>query len=225
MKNNSISESLTYVSKEPDVKSLLHSYNQSVTELESYFDLCRSSYDDRRNWWPGKSRDMRKHGADAFPWEGASDVEAHTIDERITRLVSLFLSAMNRSNIRAFPVEFADIPRSKVVSNFLKWMITSGYIPRFKREMELGANYLLERGIFITYVGWHREDRSFLQRLSLEQIASLDPEIGESIVNGEDEESIISLMQASFSGVSTKRARKALRDLRKFGVPELPIVR
>jgi len=225
MKNNSISESLTYVSKEPDVKSLLHSYNQSVTELESYFDLCRSSYDDRRNWWPGKSRDMRKHGADAFPWEGASDVEAHTIDERITRLVSLFLSAMNRSNIRAFPVEFADIPRSKVVSDFLKWMITSGYIPRFKREMELGANYLLERGIFITYVGWHREDRSFLQRLSLEQIASLDPEIGESIVNGEDEESIVSLMQASFLGVSTKRARKALRELRKFGVTELPIVR
>lgn len=225
MKNNSISESLTYVSKEPDVKSLLHSYNQSVTELESYFDLCRSSYDDRRNWWPGKSRDMRKHGADAFPWEGASDVEAHTIDERITRLVSLFLSAMNRSNIRAFPVESSDIPRSKVVSNFLKWMITSGYIPRFKREMELGANYMLERGILITYVGWHREDRSFLQRLSLEQIASLDPEIGESIVNGEDEESIISLMQASFSGVSTKRARKALRELRKFGVTELPIVR
>ena len=91
--------------------------------------------------------------------------------------------------------------------------------------MELGANYLLERGIFITYVGWHREDRSFLQRLSLEQIASIDPEIGESIVNGEDEESIISLMQASFSGVSTKRARKALRELRKFGVTELPIVR
>ena len=58
---------------------------------------------------------MRKHGADAFPWEGASDMESHVIDERITRLVSLFLSALNRANIRAFPVEIADIPRSRIV--------------------------------------------------------------------------------------------------------------
>ena len=38
-------------------------------------------------------------------------------------------------------------------------MTTSGYIPRFKQEMELGANYLLERGVLITYVGWNREDQ------------------------------------------------------------------
>ena len=67
MQNKNISESLTYVSDKPDIKSLRHSYEQSTNELESYFDLCRNSYDDRRNWWPGKSRDLRKHGADAFP--------------------------------------------------------------------------------------------------------------------------------------------------------------
>jgi hypothetical protein len=225
MQNNSIFESLTYVSDKPDIKSLRHSYDQSVNELESYFDLCRNSYDDRRNWWPGKSRDLRKHGADAFPWDGASDMEAHTIDERITRLVSLFISALNRSNIRAFPIEVGDLPRSKVVTNFLKWMITSGYIPRFQKEMELGANYLLERGILITYVGWHREDRTFLQRLSLEQIAAINPEIGEKIAIGEPDETIINLLQASFNGVTSKRAKKALKDLSKFGFAELPIVR
>ena len=63
MQNDSISESLTYVSDDPDITSLRYAYDQSVTELEAYFDLCRSSYDDRRNWWPGKSRDLRKHGA------------------------------------------------------------------------------------------------------------------------------------------------------------------
>jgi len=225
MKNDSISESLTYVGDKPDIKSLRYSYDQSTNELESYFDLCRNSYDDRRNWWPGKSRDLRKHGADAFPWDGSSDMEAHTIDERITRLVSLFISALNRSNIRAFPVEVGDIPRSKVVTNFLKWMITSGYIPRFQKEMELGANYLLERGILLTYVGWHREDRTFLQRLSLEQIAAINPEIGEKIATGEPDETIINLLQASFNGVTSKRAKKALKDLSKFGFAELPIVR
>ena len=65
MDSDSISNSLTYVQKEPDVKTLRYAYEQTTTELEAYFDLCRTSYDDRRNFWPGKSRDHRKHGADA----------------------------------------------------------------------------------------------------------------------------------------------------------------
>ena len=90
-----------------------YAYDETVTELEAYFDLCRTSYDDRRNWWAGKSRDHRKHGADAFPWEGASDMEAHTIDERITRLVSMFITSLQRANVKAFPVNVKDIPRAK----------------------------------------------------------------------------------------------------------------
>ena len=126
MQSDSVSESLTYVSAEPDIESLRYAYDQSVVELEAYFDLCRESYDERRNWWPGKSRDLRKHGADAFPWEGASDMESHVIDERITRLVSLFMASLSRANIRAFPVEVQDVGRAKIVCNFLKWMISSG---------------------------------------------------------------------------------------------------
>ena len=225
MQSDSISESLTYVGKEPDINTLRYAYEQTTVELESYFDLCRTSYDDRRNWWAGKSRDHRKHGADAFPWEGAADMEAHTIDERITRLVSLFMSSLNRSNVRAFPVESTDIPRSKIVSSFLKWMVSSGYIPRFKREMELGANYLLERGILMTYVGWHREDRRFLQRLDLNQIAEIAPEVVELISGGENDDELVALLEVTFPGVTKKRAKKALKDLRKNGEAELPIVR
>jgi len=225
MQSESISEALTYVGKEPDIKTLRYAYDQTVVELEAYFDLCRTSYDDRRNWWSGKSRDHRKHGSDAFPWEGAADMEAHTIDERITRLVSLFMSSLNRSNVRAFPVESTDIPRSKLVSSFLKWMVSSGYIPRFKREMELGANYLLERGLLITYVGWHREDRKFLQRLDLNQIAQVAPEVVQLIEDGTADEEVSQLLISAFPGVTKKRAKKALKDLRKNGEAELPVVR
>jgi len=225
MKNESISESLTYLQDEPDIQTLRYAYDQTVTELESYFDLCRSSYDDRRNYWPGKSRDHRKHGADAFPWEGASDIECHVIDERITRLVSLFMSALKRANVRAFPVESSDVARSKLVSGFLKWMVSSGYIPRFYREMELGANYLLERGILITYVGWHREDRRFLQKLDINQIAQISPEVALAIQEGGNDEDLVVLLQATFEGTSPKRAKKALKELRKNGETELPIVR
>jgi len=225
MQSDSVSESLTYVSAEPDIESLRYAYDQSVVELEAYFDLCRESYDERRNWWPGKSRDLRKHGADAFPWEGASDMESHVIDERITRLVSLFMASLSRANIRAFPVEVQDVGRAKIVSNFLKWMISSGYISRFNREMELGANYLLERGLLISYVGWHSEDRKFLQRLDLNQIAQVSPELAEMILSGQNEDQMVSMLQRTFDGVTVKRAKKALAELADVGSAELPVVR
>jgi hypothetical protein len=225
MQTEEYRENLTYTKKEPDVKILRQAYELTQNELESYFDLCRSSYDDRRNYWPGKSRDLRKHGADAFPWEGASDVESHVIDERITRLVSIFLASLTRANIRAYPSNVTDVARAKLVSSFLKWMVTSGYIPRFKQEMELGANYLLERGILITYVGWIREDRTILQKLDINQMAQVSPQLVQAIQNGGEDEEIISMMEMSLPGVTKKRAKKALIELRKFGEAELPMVK
>jgi hypothetical protein len=218
-------DELTYVKKQPSVSFLRNSYDQTVLELETYFDMCRKSYDDRRNLWAGKTEDLRKHGADAFPWEGASDMESHVIDERISRWVSLYMSALNRANVRGYPVNSDDVARSKVVSSFLKWMVSSGYIKRFNREMELGANYLLERGIMITYVGWNREDRSFLQRLSLDQIAQIDPKISEMILGGVSDDILTEQLMRMFDGVTPKRAKKALKELRKTGFATLPIIR
>tara|TARA_R100000935_G_scaffold58255_1_gene94573 strand:- start:2720 stop:4813 length:2094 start_codon:yes stop_codon:yes gene_type:complete len=224
MQNNDYSKAITYVGKKPDIDVLIKAYQRTTNELSAYYDLCRTSYDDRRNWWPGKSRDLRKHGADAFPWEGASDLESHVIDERVTRLVSLFMSALNRANIQAFPVEATDVPRSKVVSNFLKWMTTSGYIPRFKQEMELAANYLLERGIMVTYCGWIMEDRTFKQKIDLRRIAAVSPELAEMIASGQNDEMVIQQMQSAVQ-VSEANARKALEELRETGVAEVPTVR
>lgn len=218
------SESLTYFSKEPDVRTLKNAYDQTVLELESYFDQCRNAYDERRNFWPGKTRDLRKHGTDAFPWEGASDMESHVIEERISRLVALLISSLKRANVRAFPTEGTDAERAKIVSSFMKWMVSSGYIPRFMREMELGANYLLERGLLITYVGWLIEDRRIVQRLDLEQIVQVVPEIGVLIDEGKDEEVMIKL-QAAYDGVTDKRAKKAVDDLRRVGTAELPTIK
>lgn len=225
MEEASISETLTYHSGTPNIDHLRNAYEQTVNELEPYFDLCRDSYDNRRNYWAGKSRDHRKHGADAFPWEGASDMEAHVIDERIQRLVALVISSLNKANVSAFPVEVTDIARSKIVGSFLKWMISSGYIDRFEKEMELGANYLLERGILITHVGWQREDRKFLQKLDITQIAQMSPQIAEAIQDGREEMALVNLLQQTFDGLSEKRAIRALKDLKENGEAELPIVK
>jgi hypothetical protein len=213
-----------YADTKPDVPLLRSEYEQTQRQLDQYRLQCRAGYDDRRTYWPGKSADLRKKGATAFPWDGASDMEVPLIAEYINNYVSLCMSGLVRSNIRAYPVESGDAARAKVVSGFLKWMVHS-YIPRFKQEMEANANYLFEKGMMVTYVGWNREDRSFLQQLSMDQIAQVSPDLAESIERGQDDDVLISMLEASFPNLVRKRAKKALKELRKRGVALLPVSR
>ncbi len=217
-------EAMLYSSDDPNVLYLKQAYERTMSDLSVFATDCRDSYDQRRNIWPGKSKDLRKHGSDAFPWDGAADTEAHIINDRINSYVALFMSSLQRANIRAYPVEVGDMARSKVVSSFLKWMVST-YIPGFRRQMELGANYLLERGIMCTYVGWEREDRTFKQKLSLDQLAQISPDLVRIILEGSDDAKLIEMLKGQFKGLSDKTAKKVLRDLRKSGSAEFPIVR
>lgn len=217
-------ESLVYVDKEPDIGALANAYDTCLIDLDYYFESCLRSYNDRRNIWDGKSDDLRKNGANAFPWQGASDQEVNVVGERIDMYVALFDQALQRSHIKAFPTSMAAMPKAAVVSGFLKWM-RSTYIPDFKRQMELGGNYLMEKGIMVSYVGWNREKRSYLQSISLEQIGEASPDLVELILSGQDDEMLLNLIQDSFPDLSTKRAKKAIKDLRKMGVAEIPLPR
>jgi hypothetical protein len=213
-----------YVEDKPDVGKLRMAYEYTLSELDYFFQQTRWSADDRRTHWNGKASDLRKHGANAFPWDGASDIEVPLIAEKINTYVSMCMNALNRSNIRAYPVASDDIARAKVVSGFLKWMVNS-YIPRFKEEMEASANYLFEKGLMVTYVGWNREDRSFLQELDLEQIAQMSPELAEAIIGGQDDDAIIEMFTGVFPSLIRKRAKKAMRELRSKGIAQLPVSR
>jgi hypothetical protein len=217
-------ESLVYLDKKPDIGALANAYDTCLIDLDYYFESCLRSYNDRRNIWDGKSDDLRKNGANAFPWQGASDQEVNVVGERIDMYVALFDQALQRSHIKAFPTSMAAMPKAAVVSGFLKWM-RSTYIPDFKRQMELGGNYLMEKGIMVSYVGWNREKRSYLQSISLEQIQEASPDLVELILSGQDDEVLLDLIQQSFPDLSTKRAKKAIKDLRKMGAAEIPLPR
>ena len=217
-------ESLIYLDKKPDINALSNAYDTCLVDLDYYFESCLRSYNDRRNIWDGKSDDLRKNGANAFPWQGASDQEVNVIGERIDMYVALFDQALSRSHIKAFPTSMAAMPKAAVVSGFLKWM-RSSYIPDFKRQMELGGNYLMEKGIMVTYVGWNREKRTYLQSVSIEQIQEVSPDLAELILTQENDEILINLIQDSFPDLSDKRAKKAIADLRKMGVAEIPLAR
>ena len=56
MEESEVQYDLTYLQKEPDVGTLRHAFSRTSSDLSSYIQMCRASYDDRRNWWVGKSQ-------------------------------------------------------------------------------------------------------------------------------------------------------------------------
>jgi len=217
-------DELIYASDEPDINALADAYNTTLGDLDTYFDTCLRSYNDRRNIWDGKTEDLRKSGATAFPWQGASDQEVNVIGERINTYVSIFDQALQRSHIKAFPTSMASMARAGVVSSFLKWM-KSSYIPDFKNQMEQGANYLLEKGLMVTYVGWKRESRTYLQPMTLDEIAEQAPELIEIILDETNDDIVISMLQQAFPKLSDKRAKKCVKELRTKGETQIPAPR
>tara|TARA_B100000579_G_scaffold432895_1_gene450625 strand:+ start:747 stop:2798 length:2052 start_codon:yes stop_codon:yes gene_type:complete len=206
----------------PDVAGLNQHYQETVSELETFIDQCRDNYDSRRNSWSGKQKDLRKKGADVVPWEGSSDSEAMVIGERINAFVSMCMFALERAHIRAYPVEIGDSARARVVSSFLKWMRDS-YVPRFREEMELAANNLFEKGLAVTYIGYEQREVSRLQAMDIEQIASMNPDFAELLMDENNDDLVIEFLQSTFPKLTKRKARKALRQLRKTGQAELPI--
>ena len=211
-----------YESGSPSVDELAHNYKETLSELHPWLEQCRLNYDDRRNIWPGKQDDLRKAGADCVPWEGASDSESMVVGERINAFVSLCMFALTRAHIRAYPVEVSDVARSRIVSGFLKYMRDS-YIPEFAREMELASNYLFEKGIAVTYVGWEQREVTRLQSMDLEQIGAVAPDFAEMLMDETNDDQVVAMLQSQFPKLTTRRAKKALRKLRKEGVADLPV--
>lgn len=218
-----MSEELIYTSTEPDIGELSEAYENAILELDTYFDECATAYDDRRNIWPGKTSDLRKHGATAFPWDGASDQEVNVVGERLDTYVALCMQALHGSHIKAFATNPATMGRASVVSSFLKWMRTT-YIPDFKGQMELSANHLFEKKMMVSYVGWKREKRTYLSTVTMEQIAQTSPEMVDMILSGSNDEEITATLIQTFD-LSTPRAKRVIKDLREKGEADIPTPR
>lgn len=221
---NEQAEAMVFKEEKVDAGFLCEAYTRTIRELDPFFFQCRQNFEDRRCLWNGKSDDLRKNSPDAFPWQGASDQEAQIIAERIDTYVALFMQALKRSHVKAFPTKMEAAPRAAVVSAFLKYMMAT-YIRGFNAEMERAANFGLEKGLMISYVGWEKESRSFLQDMSLEQIGQINPDLVEIIVGGEDDDALVGMLKQMLPGLPTKRAKRALKDLREKGTATMAIAR
>jgi len=213
-----------YVTSEPDINELKSDYESDVTDLSAYVSQCQDSYDNRNAEWRGKNNQLTKSGDNAFPWDGACDTEVRLIEQCITTYVGLMMNALSRANIRAYPVESSDVKKAGTISSFLKYMQKT-YIRDFVSECETAANNLLEKGIAITYVDWEMKSRTHDEEFNLELISEIAPELYELLADENRDEETIAMMTDMFDYVDVPNAKKALKELRDFGVAKIPVAK
>ena len=213
-----------YVTSEPDINELKRDYDADVTDLSAYVSQCQDSYDNRHAEWRGKNSQLVKSGDDAFPWDGASDTEVRLIEQCISTYVGMMMNALSRSNIRAYPIESSDVKQAGIISSFLKYMQKT-YIRDFKRECEIAANNLLEKGIAIPYVDWEMKSRSHDEEFNLELIEQVAPELYDLLADEKRDDETIAMMTDMFEYVDVPKAKSALKELRDFGVAKIPVAK
>lgn len=217
-------EAIDFAPKDgPDVQQLQDIFNRTHSDLDYYFSRMRDNYYTRHNYWAGKTHDLRKHGADAFPWEGASDTEVQLTEEAITKYVALSMNALRRMPIKATPVGSDDMGRAKQVSDFLKYM-RHEYVPDFEEQADLAAQNFYEKGMMVTFTGWMSKAVKSKTTVTLMELNQQSPELVEKILAEDYDKQLIGYLVDTYQGMTKKSAQKVLNELRKNGMAEVSTI-
>jgi ribosomal protein S25 len=226
---NSKLDSLTYVSRRPDMAVLHQQFEEDRQNNTGWNWQCVDSYNQRRCLWPNKSDTQRKDYPGAQPWQGCSDQEVPVVGPRIDSLVAIAMNAIRDGQITAIPVGHQNLEKASQTAVFLRWMIDS-WIPNAYDEIELSLNNLFEKGIAATYVGWEkklRKSKEILELSSIEQLAQ-ESEEAESLlalIMDEEQEDMATDFFVMQYDIKKSVARRAVRELREQGITEIPVVR
>lgn len=212
-----------YVEDDVDIESLKTQVQSDEDDNGGYRSQTQEAYDRRHALWPGKNMSLRKEGSNSLPWEGASDQEVRLVENVIKKYVGLFMTGLQQGNVRVFPTEASDTEKSQRLAMFVRWLRDQG-VQGFTEKMELAANYLLEKGIAVAYCGFSQTHRLSKQKVDLEELSEVAPELVEMLSDETRDEEFIQLLSESFEGVNEKRAKKALKQLRRDGVADFPVV-
>jgi hypothetical protein len=214
----------------PIFADLKSSFDTCVTNLSPYRTQTAQNYSTRFAIWPGQSADGKKHsrGAqgtpDPVPWDGASDLRVYLTDNLINDKVAMILEAINKASLVAQPVEGNDIKRAKQVSTFMRWMIKT-QMPDFEREMELGAQYLEEKGAFVMGQFWETTQSKVLQELRLTDLQTNFPDVDiQQLLDSGDADDYLKSIFEEIYGVTRAKAAKMLKELTNRGITTVAIV-
>ena len=206
--------------KGPDVDAIKKEFDDAKSNLSFWMDKAEQGRECRFNEWAGKDESGKKNGPEAFPWNGASDLEANLINPLIDGDVALLSQSLSQANLVAAPVESGDIGSAKMVSEFLKWRMNS--MTELPREAAIGANYLLQNGITFFGTYWKRETTRVFKDISLDEIAQMSPELAMAIQDPEMKEGVEEMLFPLFPNLKKRRVRKMINELRSKGVSKVP---
>jgi hypothetical protein len=212
----------------PDMLRLAKAYRQAVEDLNPRIQQDQYNYDTRHCVWPGQSEDQRKHSVKSgdtqpFPWDGASDLKVHVVDEIINHGVAVDVMALAKANVRAVAVEGGDLGKAAIVSNFMRWLVLS-QMAELPDEAEVLANYRREKGLGILGVFWDSRVQKTQQKISLAEIADTAPDVATAIQNGLFPEEIATLLRQFFPEISAKKAKRMVKELGEKGETTVPYV-
>ncbi len=214
-----------YFDEEFDYGNHKETFDRTVDDLSDFIEGCARSRRIRTCDWVGRNDDLTKSGDTAFPFKGSADSQQWVSQNLMSTSTAINLNALRRSQIQAYPRKAADIERAGQVSVLLKYFRDAG-VDNFWRESELADNYYKEKGIMVTYYGYSPPRMvPYLKKFDLEDIAETIPEIAELMADEDRVEEAVELFN-SVEGweVNAKRVKKALKQLRKDGVAEIPVL-
>lgn len=214
----------------PNMTAVLDAFRRTMTDNQPFVDQCRLNYETRFAIWNGQSSDGKKHSRESngknepTPWDGASDLRVYLTDTAINYKIARNGLALHKATMTAIPVNGNDVERAETVGNFVKWMVNT-QIPHIDREQELLSNYLLEKGVAVTGQFWEVKQEKTLITIRLSDIDSKYPQIRvfEAIKEKRFEDKLLMVFEEQY-GVSAKKARAMLKDLRRDGECSAPVL-
>lgn len=207
----------------PNFEELKSSFEKCITDSQPFVDQCRANYFSRYALWTGQSSDGKKHSRagsgnpEVIPWDGASDLRVYEIDAAINRKAALYRLSFKRANLVASPIGGDDFKRSRIVSNFMRWLIHT-QIPDVDREIELLANYILEKGVAATGQFWETKQEKTLTTVTIQGLQEQFPQVDIMAVMMDEEASgqIAAYFEERYGCTATK-AKKIIKALLETG--------
>lgn len=163
---------------DPNLEQLREDFTYTLNERDSsLFARNKLNFDTRHCLWGGQSSDGRKwhprRGEDqVFPWAGASDARVPLTDLYIRKHVALLMALETKLRVRVNATEVNDEEWASRMTNFLRWLKTTQMTER-RRENELLANYLLERGSAVMSTLWCKKTQLQYEVIDREGLAAM----------------------------------------------------
>jgi hypothetical protein len=150
-------------------------------------------------------------------------------DQIINDSVDVLTTGFSRATLKIGGTEIGDVETAAVANNMMRWQRDTKLYHTLNREAELLAQYGQQYGWSVLFVGWEQKSAVKARTLTMQEIEQLAAQsegelnaLPEMIADPEQEEQVAEILQMQSPGMSMKRAREAVGELREFGETQVP---